>query len=245
MSFLKTFLPKYPHIARLLVVIFFSSAFFGTELVANWRTLAASSQTLGNIDVNAETLASPSPVVRPGPSPKVKVVRAGINTSSPSPTPSPQTQGAKTSNNPLCRGVSGEWKMIPEPGREGMYVICNIVEEKVGTSDELNAALNNYRKEHGLGTLFINSGLCKVAGERAHEILINFSHDGFEAATKRSGVNARAFGENIASGALSATKFVEWSWDRSPGHKANMLGDWTDGCGAIWDKYAVFLFAKI
>lgn len=242
---LKSIRPKSPIFLRALLIIAISGVVFGHELVASWRTISSmpnSSQS--TIEVSFKSLGGSWPEQSASPSPKAGVskpkaaVVVGAVTS-------PAVQGAKDGENALCRGVTETWKMIPEPGHEGEYVICNVKAEKVGTSDELNTALNNYRKDHGLNTLNINSSLCKVSTERAHEISTNFSHDGFEAATKRSGVDAHSFGENIASGPLSATKFVEWSWDRSPGHRANMLGDWTDGCGAIWDKYAVYLFAKI
>lgn len=146
--------------------------------------------------------------------------------------------------NTLCKGEKNSWTMVPDPSHEGLYAICNVAKEKMATVDELNSAQNDYRRSHGLNALTINSGLCRIAGERAQEISKSFSHDGFEAAIKRSGLDKHSFGENIASGPLDAVHFVQWSWDRSPGHKANMLGDWTDGCAGVSGKYAVFLFAK-
>lgn len=152
--------------------------------------------------------------------------------------------GVKGRSNPLCRGVSESWKMIPDPNHAGQYIICNTESEKMTTVDELNRAQNNYRGEHGLNQLNINGQLCKIAANRAAEIAKDFSHGGFESAVKGSGLGKSSYGENIASGPLSGVHFVEWSWDKSPGHRENMLGDWTDGCGGVFDKYAVFLFAK-
>lgn len=152
--------------------------------------------------------------------------------------------GVSGGGNPLCRGIKEDWKMIADPAHNGQYVICNTEKEKMTTVDELNSAQNNYRREHGLNQLSINGELCKIAASRAQEIAKDFSHSGFESAVKGSGLGKSSYGENIASGPLSGVHFVEWSWDKSPGHRENMLGDWTDGCGGVWDKYAVFLFAK-
>jgi len=157
----------------------------------------------------------------------------------------PQTQIVQSKNsNPLCNGVTELWKLVPDPEKEGQYIICNTEKSnQMATADELNSALNNYRVSHGLNALRIDGTLCAIAGERAREISQNFSHDGFEAAVERHNLEKSA-GENIASGPLTAVQFVEWSWDKSAGHRANMLSDWTEGCGGVFDRFAVFIFAK-
>ena len=153
---------------------------------------------------------------------------------SPSPKPKlpgkPQTQFVQKSGHPLCEGITEPWKLVPDPEKEGQYIICNSqTGNQMATADELNSVLNNYRVTHGLNALGIDGTLCAIAAERAREISQNFSHDGFEAAAERHNLQKSA-GENIASGPLTAVQFVEWSWDKSPGHKANMLADWTEGC---------------
>lgn len=189
----------------------------------------------------------PSPVVVAflvaTPAPKVKGTTDTKSSPSIAPVPS-QVLIARGSSNPLCKGVGEQWKMIADPAHGGQYVICNTVVEKMASVAELNSEQNNYRKNHGLNALNINDALCKIAASRAQEVSKNFSHDGFEAAVENSGIGKKSYGENIASGPLSAVHFVEYSWDKSPGHKANMLGDWLDGCAGVADKYAVFLFAK-
>lgn len=144
----------------------------------------------------------------------------------------------------LCTGVTESWKLVSNPEVEGQYIICNSENGQMSTASELNSAQNNYRVSHGLNALSINSDICNIASERAKEVADNFSHDSFEAAIDRSGIQKSAVGENIASGPLTASQFVEWSWDKSLGHRANMLGDWTEGCGGVYDRYAVFIFAK-
>ena len=167
---------------------------------------------------------------------------------SPSPKPKlpgkPQAQIVQNKNsNPLCMGVTEPWKLVPDPEKEGQFIICNSeTGNKMATADELNSTLNNYRVAHGLNALRIDGTLCAIAAERAREISQNFSHDGFEAAVERHNLQKSA-GENIASGPLTAVQFVEWSWDKSPGHKANMLSDWNEGCGGVFDRFAVYIFA--
>jgi len=157
----------------------------------------------------------------------------------------PQTQIVQNkSNHPLCKGVTEPWKLVPDPEKEGQFIICNSqTGNQMGTASELNVALNNYRVAHQLNALTIDNTLCSIAAERAVEISQNFSHDGFEAAVERHNLQKSA-GENIASGPLTAVQFVEWSWDKSPGHKANMLSDWNEGCGGVFDRFAVFIFAE-
>lgn len=145
---------------------------------------------------------------------------------------------------PLCKGVIDPWTLVPDPKHKGQFVICNPTTEKMTIVDELNTAVNNYRKTQGLNPLNIDQTLCAIASQRATEIAVDFSHDGFEQAIERSGLELNAAGENIASGPLSGVRFVEWSWDKSPGHRTNMLRDWLEGCGGVYDRFAVFIFAK-
>ena len=144
----------------------------------------------------------------------------------------------------LCSGVTESWKLVPNPDVQGQYVICNSETGQMANASELNTVQNNYRVNNGLNSLSISGELCTIATERAREVADNFSHDGFEAAINRHNLQKSSVGENIASGPLTAVQFVEWSWDKSPGHRANMLGDWSEGCGGVYDRFAVFIFAK-
>lgn len=156
----------------------------------------------------------------------------------------PKVEVGSKNLSPLCVGVTEPWKLVPNPEHEGQFIICNAKNDKMATVDELNVAQNDYRVKHGLNNLSINADLCKVAAERAREIATDFSHSGFEPAIERNNIQKSSVGENIASGPLTATQFVEWSWDKSPGHKENMLRDWSEGCGGVYDRFAVFIFAK-
>ena len=212
----------------LLVLISWS---FSMSVVKNLQIMNLWPADSGNVIIE---ISSPSPTGKAveGDSEKKVVATAGGGVSK------------KPSSHPLCKGVTEPWKLVADPDHAGQYVICNTTTEAMTTVEELNMAQNQYRRDHGLNALNINAGLCKVAAERAREIAANFSHDGFEAAVERNNIDRSAVGENIASGPLTGAHFIEWSWDKSPGHRENMLRDWTEGCGGVYDRFAVFIFAK-
>ncbi len=236
---------KAPFVLHLLVLLLISFFMIGASYSKNYRTFKVMPRVLGEAVVIKTDLAATLGVQNTIKADANKVKKVVVLASSPSPSPKVLVSApSDATRSELCKGITEPWKMIPDPAHEGVYVICNTVSEKMTTVDDLNTAQNNYRKEHGLSTLNINSKICEIAAKRAVEVTKNFSHSGFESAVEGSGLGKTSYGENIASGPLSGVHFVEWSWDKSPGHKANMLGDWTDGCGGVNDKYAVFLFAK-
>jgi len=179
------------------------------------------------------------PIISP-PAPPAKTKDVVLDTQQPNPT---VKVGSKNLSG-LCSGVTESWKLVPNPDVQGQYVICNSETGQMANASELNTVQNNYRVNNGLNSLSISGELCTIATERAREVADNFSHDGFEAAINRHNLQKSSVGENIASGPLTAVQFVEWSWDKSPGHRANMLGDWSEGCGGVYDRFAVFIFAK-
>lgn len=216
-------------------IIFFS--FILAAVVSSTLTKAS------NVSKLSAPIAEAPLITKVEPSPDVSSIPRAKK---PSQTPAPVSgkRIAVKSSNPLCRDVKEYWVLVPDPSHEGQYVICNTVAERMTTVDELNQAQNDYRREHNLNTLNINQDLCAVAAERAKDISTNFSHDGFEAAVERHSINKSSVGENIASGPLLGIHFVQWAWDKSPGHRENMLRDWTEGCGGVYDRFAVFIFAK-
>lgn len=214
------------------MIIIFSVFFSGLSFVGDLRLKSSIDKTSGekvlfvaNVDASFEELVFK--VV----SKEVEVVEEGVSTDN-------------SEKSSVCAGVKEPWKMVPNPEHEGLYSICNTKTEKMSTVDELNTAQNNYRVANGVNAVSIDSTLCQVAGQRAEEIATSFSHDGFESAIERNSIPYSSVGENIASGPLSGVRFVEWSWDRSLGHRENMLRDWTRGCGGVYARYAVFIFAK-
>jgi uncharacterized protein YkwD len=107
---------------------------------------------------------------------------------------------------------------------------------------ELLADLNQRRGAQGLSPLPVNSGLEGAARDHA----IHMMAHGFRHAVDLTGgslAGSARFGENIARGWSSAS-IAEALWN-SPGHRANILGDWThvgigvfeDGNGRLWVVY--------
>ena len=94
---------------------------------------------------------------------------------------------------------------------------------------ELFNLVNNERQNQGLTPLTWNSALASDAAVRAQEIAVVFSHtrpDGSEWWTVDPD---RMYGENLASGQSTAQEAFN-SWMASPGHRANILGDYSS-CG--------------
>lgn len=140
------------------------------------------------------------------------------------------------------------YKLEPHPdGEEGFYVLKNTIPEPMSTKEDLNNAVNSYRKAHNLNELRIDEDLCGIATERASEAKVHFSHQEFQQHIENGDYNDIDFsviGENLWQGSFSGVHIVEYGWDRSPGHRANLQGDWTRGCAGIDETTAVYIFAR-
>jgi len=151
-----------------------------------------------------------------------------------------------SSSPPSPSGPKYQLEADPD-GQEGFYIMKNTGFETMATVTELNQAVNNYRYDHHLSALYIDPQLCDIATSRSQEIHTQFSHDAFAAHVSAGDYNYVGFssiGENLWQGSFSAVHIVEFGWDRSPGHQANLKGDWTRGCAGIFDTNAVFVFAR-
>lgn len=141
-----------------------------------------------------------------------------------------------------------KYQMEDHPsGEEGFYVLKNAPSEPMTTVEELNMAVINYRKAHGFGELYIDSQLCDIAHQRAIEANSEFSHAKFSEHVKAGDYNYTGFNtisENLWDGSFSGVHIVEFGWDRSPGHRANLQGDWTRGCGGVFKTTATYVFAN-
>lgn len=128
---------------------------------------------------------------------------------------------------------------------------------------ELYTAINTYRLAHGLNALTLNNQLCVETRKRVQDILSSgvLSHDGMEQDIRngvlRNLVGKASYGENLASAyckrpsdgvnvdVSTSTQLVEWCFDSSEGHKANLLNPtWTDVCSSGQFPYYVETFAK-
>ncbi len=94
---------------------------------------------------------------------------------------------------------------------------------------ELFNLVNQARAENGLAPLSWNSALASDAAVRAQEIVVNFSHTRPDGSDWWTVDPDRMYGENLASGQSTAQEVFN-SWWASPGHRANILGNYTT-CG--------------
>lgn len=104
--------------------------------------------------------------------------------------------------------------------------ISTVIQDKVSPNEDIvpkekippiiasyETIFNNYRVQHGLEPLIFTSELNSLAQKRAVEIQTNFSHEG---------IVKHNLGENIVMGISSDQEALD-IWDKSSGHKANML----------------------
>lgn len=144
--------------------------------------------------------------------------------------------------------LAENYLMEPHPsGKEGFYIIRNAPVGVMSTREELDKAVQNYRKSHNLNQIKIDDNLCLIAHERAVEASQDFSHDLFQEKAQKGEYNFANFtriSENLWDGSFSGVHIVEYGWDRSPGHRANLQGPWTRGCGGIYGTTAVYIFAN-
>jgi len=118
--------------------------------------------------------------------------------------------------------------------------------DTTGYSAEVLRLVNAERKKAGLAALGAgSSSLNAAARKRAEEISVKFDHrrpGGGSCFTVLGeyGVAYSAGGENIAAGYDSPAKVVE-GWMNSPGHKANILGDYEQlGVGVFVKNNTVY-----
>ena len=112
---------------------------------------------------------------------------------------------------------------------------CGRSDEPVESGvDELLAAHNREREIEHVAPLKLSRTLCKSAAVHArdmaeHQMLDHKGSDGSTVAdrVKRQGYAFVRVGENIAKGQKSVEKVMD-TWMKSPGHRANILADYTE-----------------
>lgn len=176
-------------------------------------------------------------------------LKQASHSAQPNLTPTPPltpSQEAKAKQKVIEGGEN--YQLVPcKSADEGCYNIFNAPPEAMTTADELNSAVNQYRTTHNLNPLYIDPQLCQIAQERAQEASQDFSHAGFEQHLTNGDFDYTgysAIAENLWQGSFSAVHIVEFGWDKSPGHKANLQGDWSRGCAGVHSEYAVFIFVR-
>lgn len=119
--------------------------------------------------------------------------------------------------------------------------------------NEILALINNYRISVGLKALLKTDYISTQAEQHNTYMIANniIDHAGFDTRYQniKSALGAKSVGENVAFGYTSAQAVVN-GWLASPGHKANIEGDFTNfGISVRSDsagkKYFTNIFAKI
>ncbi|MBT6755732.1 MAG: hypothetical protein HN981_02145 [Candidatus Pacebacteria bacterium] len=123
-------------------------------------------------------------------------------------------------------------------------------DERMGTSEELFIAINNYRSSHSISQVQKHDTLCGIAQTRANQLLelgeLDY-HAGMDSLA-HSQQDFDNMGEVISGGTQNelAAHTVEWGWGRSlTGHRESVLNPkWTHGCGGVAGLFSVFVFGS-
>ncbi len=105
--------------------------------------------------------------------------------------------------------------------------------------------INAYRASLGLSAVQTSDETCNFAKIRAHEIVTNFSHEGFHNRQKAGTLpytHWTVTTENLAM--TSDYKQVETLWKNSPGHAKNMRADTPYVCVIQYGKYFAYVGMK-
>ncbi len=113
--------------------------------------------------------------------------------------------------------------------------VCSLADLKVAPAvDALLVAHNRERKQEKLGPLKLSPKLCESAAIHARDMAGHekLDHTGSDGSTvvdrvKRVGYIYVRVGENIANGQKTVNQVMD-TWMKSPGHRANILADFTE-----------------
>jgi uncharacterized protein YkwD len=151
----------------------------------------------------------------------------------PLPTPDSRFQIQDSNNVP--------WGTTEKLG-EHLYRTYVGADEKMGTPQEILAALNNYRKNHGVGTVREDENICKLAKQRAEEQNTAGGLDGHKGFSEFMAkedswpwLDVKAAGENASYGyVLSGVHLIEWVFNADVEHRDNQLNPaWNLACAAV------------
>lgn len=113
------------------------------------------------------------------------------------------------------------------------------------------ALVNKYRKTKGLGPLQMHVAITEESRIHSYNMANNvvpFSHDGFNNRSKNLASKIpglRSVAENVAFGQVTAKEVVD-DWIKSPGHKKNIEGNYTQtGIGIVANKKGVLYYTQI
>lgn len=134
-----------------------------------------------------------------------------------------------------------------------MVSLCSAfyVSKELQLVKEVYVYTNTFRKLNGLRSLSINDQLNAIAQQHSENMAagkISFSHEGFNNRCKLIRIvdsTLFKFAENIAYGPTSGEEVVK-RWEDSPGHRQNMLGEYTHiGIGVAKAKNGTIYYTQI
>jgi uncharacterized protein YkwD len=126
-------------------------------------------------------------------------------------------------------------------------------DEKMGTPEEILAALNNYRKNHGVGAVREDENICKLAQQRAEEQEQAGNLDGHKGFTEFLAkedswrwLDVKAVGENASHGyVLSGVHLIEWVFNADEEHRNNQLNpNWNLACAGVAGTTVDIIFGQ-
>lgn len=133
----------------------------------------------------------------------------------------------------------------PTPASSPVIVKATVVLDGGRLFNEVNA----YRSKNGLSQLSWYHPLCEYAKVRSNTASSDWSHDGYISDSKTTLYTevcplCGKTGENLARGYETEAIALK-AWIGSPGHKANLDGDWDWGCAMYYgNDVTAMLFGK-
>jgi uncharacterized protein YkwD len=198
---------------------------------------------------------TPTPVTPAVPTAAVPVTPTPVTPAVPTPavpvTPTPVTPAVPVpvvpvTPAPVTPAVPAPVVPVTPPVASNVYLYSAI-------ENEILALINTYRISAGLKALVKTDYISNQAEQHNAYMITNniLDHAGFDTRYQniKNALGARSVGENVAFGYTSAQAVVN-GWLASPGHKANIEGDFTNfGISVRSDsagkKYFTNIFAKI
>ena len=121
--------------------------------------------------------------------------------------------------------------------------------DTAGYAAEVVRLVNAERARAGLPALAADTALSAAAQQRAQEIAVSFQHTrpggrAWHTVLGAHGVTYSHAGENIACGQKTPADVMA-GWMNSPGHRANILGDFTRIGVGVYEKNGTLYWAQL
>lgn len=132
--------------------------------------------------------------------------------------------------------VSTQRRRSQRTSRSGYPVTEERIRRTAGqlNAEEVLGAMNEQRAKHGLRPLRSDALLARAASDRMNDMFTRRYFDHVSPSgtqphvwVDRRGYDYALFGENLAAGYTDARAVVD-GWMRSPGHRANILGNFAE-----------------